>query len=244
MPAHKGFTKFILNFDDILTIRNNNSIEEYGVDTNPVINNSQEIPEEDFSIEEITSDTSSKCDVKCQQCGEKRRIEWLPGMECPACGSKNYFPVIKIDPELEKQNESSETLKKIQKKTITLHHYMKDFSLKKCLSYVAGIIIALVWIKIGWFIIAQNLAKPKTPVNLRWKYTCSICNHSFVDIPKIPPVECKKCHRNTADVVFKCRECKAVFPLRNKAREPHCPFCLSPRITTYRISQTKEGVRR
>lgn len=202
----------------------------------PVANDPQKI-EDDFSIEEIQTGNTTQCDVKCNKCGDKRRIEWLPGMECPVCGSSQFFPIIKVDTALE-EKEAKEVKKHNRLTNINFNFskFKRNFDLKKILSVLCILILIGVWGKIGWFLIAQKLAKPQGPTHLRWRYVCNVCNHTFTDVPHIPPVECTKCHEKSAYVTFKCLECKKVFPLISRAREPHCPFCNSPKITTFRLS--------
>lgn len=187
--------------------------------------------EEQFVMRETVSKSIKKYDVKCQQCGEKRRILWQPGMKCPVCNSSQFQPIIKVNL-IEEKKVLKESNIKFSTKKLNLN--LKKINYKKYLGILLSIFLLGVWIKIGYIMLKDNFKK-NISVNqtLKWEYVCSHCGHKFTDIPKIPPIKCPLCGNKTAYITFECLDCKKKFTLKEKSRNPVCPYCSSSRIKTY-----------
>jgi len=186
---------------------------------------------EDFVMRENTSRSAAKCDVKCQQCGEKRRMAWKPGMKCPVCNSNQFQPVIKVDVIEEKEVAKQKNIKLSTKK---LNINFKKINFKKYLGLILGIFLLGVWVKIGFIVLKDNFKKQDSlNQTLKWQYACSHCGHTFTDLPKIPPVECPLCGNKKAYITFECLDCKKTFTLKDKSKVPLCVYCSSSRIKSY-----------
>jgi len=197
---------------------------------------SAENPAENQSIviNECQSDKTPLCEVKCQKCGEKTKLEWKPGMLCPVCGSKTFLPIIKVD-NISEQKPTINIIKleKIEKK-LNYKIKIKKIASRKNVAIFTATLIALVWIKIGWFLLNNKLNKPVPPANLFWEYVCGACEYNFIDKPQIPPLICPVCGKKEANMVFYCIDCKTKFPLSDKSKSPRCPKCSSNKIIAYR----------
>lgn len=173
---------------------------------------------------------TAKIDVKCHQCGEQRKTIWTPQMECPVCGSKNYQPIIKVD-NVEETAEKKPSFELVDKK---LNFKFNRKSLKKHLVIIIGLVLLIIWAKIGWLLFHDKLSQGTSSRELRWEYLCSNCNHRYIAKPQIPPAKCPKCGQEKANIVFYCLDCKTKFPLVDKSKSPLCPRCHSGRIISYR----------
>jgi len=194
----------------------------------------------EFVINESNTTKKALCEVKCQQCGEKTKIAWMPGMPCPVCGSKSFLPIIKVDHiEREKNNVNVIKIEKIEKK-VNYKQKIKKLASRKNIAILTITILALIWIKIGLFLLNDRLNKSVPPANLVWEYYCSKCDHEFYDKPQIPPLVCPLCGKKQANMVFYCLDCKTKFPLSDKEKTPRCPKCTSNKIIAYRPDINKK----
>ncbi len=175
----------------------------------------------------------AKIDVKCHQCGEQRKTMWTPKMECPVCGSKNYQPIIKVD-KIEETAEKKPSLELIDKKLNFKFIKLNKRSLKKHLAIIVGLVLVIIWAKIGWLLFHDKLPQAASSRELRWEYLCSNCNNRYTARPQIPPAKCPKCGQEKANIVFYCLDCKTKFPLVDKSKSPLCPKCHSGKIISYR----------
>ena len=178
------------------------------------------------------SPDTHKCDVKCQKCGERRKINWQPGIPCPVCGSKSFQPVIKVD-HIEKSEKKQNKIRLAEKK---FNFNFKKIEIKKFALYFFCILLVAVWAKIGWILLEDKLNRSAEPANIIWVYRCTACKYRFEAEPQIPPLECPSCHKKTVYATFQCLKCKARFPLMDRSRKPICPYCHCARIVSYKKS--------
>lgn len=179
--------------------------------------------------------SAKKIHVRCHKCGEQEYILWNPGMSCPICGSSSFEPIIKVEID-ESQQIDPTTHVQVARKSIQFK--MPDIPIMKVLTIGGVIFMSLVWLRIGWLVYHEKYSKkPGPPPDYGWKYVCSVCDHSFVDKPRIPPVDCPLCGRQEAYVLYKCLSCKKRFVLLKKDRTPQCTHCHSTLIKPYQAQR-------
>ena len=171
-----------------------------------------------------------KCLVKCQDCGERQKIVWTAELICSVCGSKKFFPVVKVD-SLTEEPPSTPDIKIEKEKKIRIRIKKKD--IRKLAKIFLVLLLVVIWGKIGIMFIEMIYNRNHGQENLRWEYHCLTCKHRYTDIPQIAPIRCQICNSKTAYVTFICNDTGKRFTMTDRTKVPRSPYTNSTNIEIF-----------
>ncbi|GEM_PF-4097637 len=171
-----------------------------------------------------------KCNVKCNDCGSTfSDIEWSPDTVCLGCQSKNFFPVVKSEEDVEDDivSAAKTSISTIRRKPKKVKRDGVDFSMgwkKSPLVGVALIVVILgMWIKMGVDMVSDTGNRPKIDM------MCSECDAEVrAEIPRgAQPWECPECGQNSLYAAMQCENHHhfPLKPLKLPEIDMSCPKC-------------------